>query len=319
MHESKLYLAAIATVIVGGAAIAWWYVRNENETVPIMAPLVEANDDTAASAAEAMTPSERQSAIELYMSPRPYFSPNAYDQGADEDISLFPAGYKRLLSIPFHGNKRVLRVYAAVNCSLSIKVSADCISNEVIVVMFDPEARVSRKVATIIGFQAANYGGIYVPLALSADDKTIILRAWMGSPGAGGSQVDLGYAAISALTTNASYHTEDLPALCSHLAVFYDSYGKIISLEESEKLFDWQQPGRRPNQGAIVFRDMTSGETKILADGEDTSYEIRYFDEASRSLGIQRIRYGFGPDCPRAEKSLDCAAITATNLAIRVP
>lgn len=317
--QNKLYIIAIIAFIAGGAAVTWAYLRNENETVPIMAPLVEATKDSIRTPATVMSNAERQAVKDRYMMPRQYFSPNEYDQGVDEDTSLFPAGYKRILSIPFHRGGEVLRVYSAVTCSLALRPGADCISDDVIVVRFNPQAKSSQRIATINAFHGANYGGVYVPLALTADDKNIILRAWMSSPGAGGSSIDLGYSKIPTMTDSASYATESLPRLASALAIFYDSYDKVVSLEESSKAFDWSQPGRNPNQGIIAYRNLVSGETKELADGTDMTYEIRSFSETDRTLAIQQIRYEFGVDCPRTEKMLDCAKPSATNYVIRVP
>jgi hypothetical protein len=318
--QNKLYLIAVIALILGAGAVAWTYLETQTETVPIMAPLAELNANTAPTEpATVMTDDERRAALREYAAPTIYFFPNEYDQGGNEDATDAPPPYQHLLSIPFHNAKSVLRVYANVICPVTLNQSGDCLGDDLVIVKYDPVAKISMKIATIASFHGGNYGGIFVPLALTKDDKNIVLKAWMGSPGAGGGAVDLGYSKILLTAKAETFAGETLPHLASAAAVFYDSYGKVVSLEESNRTFDWSQPGRNPNQGAVIYRDLVSGEAKTLADGADTSYEIRGFDEQERVLSLQLIRYSFDAECPRADKTLNCANRTATNIAIRVP
>ncbi len=165
-----------------------------------------------------------------------------------------------------------------------------------------------------------NSAGIFVPFAIAKDDQSILLRAHMGGPGAGGSSVDYGYAQIHIQPTpKESTPFTDFPIIATAKAYFYDSFGKVIYIDEGENTPVTPKPGPG-NNSVIMWRDLVSGEKRVLLAEKDMSYEVVKLDEKNHTIQIKATEYRFSTTCPReGDDALSCAAKATTLRSIELP
>jgi hypothetical protein len=308
-------------VILGLAILGGIVALDQNDSAPLAPALKEAVSESAlAPEPETVSPistSERAALFAKFMSPaRPTVAtPGSRLAGA-------PNGYMLLTSIDVPGKNTKLLTYIPSPRNMNDDGSpADLVlerKEPAKIFLADSDGTLT-KMADIDGASGANYGGIFLPQAITPDGKTVILRAWMGSPGAGGGLVDFGYSAINMSPYDHVLETSALPRLASKYAIFYDDWSKVISLEEGANAPDWAQPGRSPNQATVIYRNLMTGEKKTVAAEPETTYEFVDFDEAGKTLTIQSQKHVFGSECPAAGMTLDCSTVTATNTTISLP
>lgn len=165
-----------------------------------------------------------------------------------------------------------------------------------------------------------NSAGLFVPFAIAKDNESILLRAHMGGPGAGGSSVDYGYAQVHLKSRmNVTTPITDFPIVATAQAYFYDTFGKIIFIEEGENTPVTPKPGPG-NNSVIMFRNLVTGEKRVLLDEKDMSYEIVKLDETNNTIQIKATEYHFSNSCLReSDDALSCALKTTTLRSIELP
>ncbi len=234
-----------------------------------------------------------------------------------QNAALVPETYTSLLMVATHSCDAVLRVY--LGCASAIVESSPAPDQWVEIngtsyacgewkekIILEDIATKKANVVADLGVEArSNAGGLFVPLAFTRDDKNIILDAWMGSPGAGGGTIDLGYAIIPRSTVNGT--SKDKEPLAPRSALFYDSFGKMVYLDRSTKLPQYSQPGPTSNDGRIIRRDLVTLNTHPLLEEADTTYQLVDIDEKRSTLHIKATRHQFSTACPRAEDGLICS------------
>ncbi len=232
-----------------------------------------------------------------------YSYPNNYDNGAnDYSKDLAPQPYfKHLLSIPFNSSNSILRVYMSngnAGFVRLIKYSAS-----------DGSSKLIGDVSSQVG---GNWGGIYVPMAISKDDSHVLFNAQMGSPGAGGGSTTLGYASLS-LTfikyDNCGYLN---PEKIANQAYFYDNFSKVLFYAEAGNVPPSEKPGPNYNS-SLRFRNIVTAETKTLLQESNTIYQIINIDEKS---GIVNFK-----SCPWQEHRFEClnSDPTTQNRSLNLP
>ena len=202
-----------------------------------------------------------------------------------------------------------------------LRVYAKKDSIQLLIFVYDPhnETYFSLGDFTTVSF-TGNSGAIYAPYAITKDNANIILDAWMGDPGAGGGNVDYGFAIIplKPIAQKDRYDEKDFPYIATRSAHFYDSFGKVVYVTEGDNTPHHSIPGPS-NNAQIAFRDLTTGQTKTLLEEQDTSYEIEKIDEKSGILVMQTTKYKFSSACPRGEDSQDCAKKNTSERTITLP
>jgi len=161
----------------------------------------------------------------------------------------------------------------------------------------------SELVGDIISKTGGNWGGIYMPIAISKDDSHILFKAQMGSPGAGGGSVTMGYAYLSL----GSVKYDDCgyldPEKIANQVYFYDNFSKALFYSEEKNVPVSEKPGPYYNS-AIKFINIITAETKTLLEESNTIYEIIDIDE---KLGVVNFKscpwqaYRFS--CPDSDRS----------------
>ena len=251
--------------------------------------------------------------------------PNKYDSGTYNTNPYIPTTYSHLLSIPFHNIGKILRVYSVKPCSFDPSASYqnfDCIydNGEVHLTSFDP----ARSRSTYLGaIQRASYsgnsGGIFMPFALTKDDHNIILDAWMGSPGAGGGMQDYGYAMIPVKEASESTVYSDFAQIATRESFFYDNFGKVVYLGNSDKMPQYQQPGPRYNNGALYFRNLITNKVSTILEEENTTFDLVAIDIRVKRIILIATKYLFTDGCPKDDVGYYCAEKIMTIRTISLP
>lgn len=223
-----------------------------------------------------------------------YSYPNVYDNGVNdypEDI-VPESAFRHILSIPFNVSNAILRVYDSRNNTGFIRL-----------IKYSPLNNSSELVGDIISKTGGNWGGIYMPIAISKNDSHILLKAQMGSPGAGGGSVTMGYAYLSL----GSVKYDDCgyldPEKIANQVYFYDNFSKALFYSEEKNVPSSERPGPYYNS-AIKFINIITAETKTLLEEPNTIYEIIDIDE---KLGVVNFKscpwqaYRFS--CPDSDRS----------------
>ncbi|MEN9449672.1 MAG: hypothetical protein RJA83_286 [Pseudomonadota bacterium] len=251
-----------------------------------------------------------------------YFFPNQVDQGNNDTSPLLPKNHAHIFSLSFPNKNKVLRVY--VNPLAPVKGDLSSNYNESMVELFkkrnleefdatDYKAYLfvynpQRNSSTFLGVintesQTGNSGALYVPYAIRGDNKAIILDAWMGSPAAGGSMIDYGYALmpIRIASKNKAINSYILRAIATRKAVFYDHFSKVIYIDEGGKTPPCGKPG--PTNDAIIYYRNFLYPTKkrILAEKPNTVYSNINVDEANKTVTFVATSYFNLPQatCPQ--------------------
>lgn len=241
--------------------------------------------------------------------------PNAADSGQND---YAPDGGYHYYSIPSHDGRRVLRAYIICR-ELIASTPADTVCGDWAIQLWTYEAATKGLiyVATVGTFRGSNFGGLPMPIAWSKDDRLVILKDKMFSPGAGGSSVGPTFGTLD-VAKGDSANEQKVTYLATGSARFYDAYGKVVYLEESPKSVRYIQPGP-PNNGRIVYRNISGGQTKVLIEEPDTEYQIVSLDEKAGRLAIKAIHYRFGGSCPREDGNQSCAQSLSEDKTLQLP
>lgn len=220
-----------------------------------------------------------------------YMFPNTYDAGTnDYPPQISPkSAFKHLLSIPFNNSSDLLRVYSNNGNYLAL----------LRLVKYSVSSGTSEILGDISSETGSNWGGIYIPIAISKDDNHIIFKAHMGLPGAGGGSATLGYAYSSLSLPKYDVCGYIDPQKIANQVYFYDNFAKAIFLTEEGNVPASAKPGPDYNS-AIKFINIVSGETETLLKKPKTIYEIINIDERSKKLKFK--------SCPWKEDRFTCPA-----------
>lgn len=238
-------------------------------------------------------------AISLNSSPNGEISGEVYDKM----LSTFNLIKKTIVSIPFHNSSKVLQMF-----------------NDHELVIYDGQNNSSVFLGKIKEVSyTGNSGAIFIPIAITKDDNNIILDAHMGEPGAGGGSVDYGYAIIPIKPApNINFLIDNFPSIATRSAYFYDSFGKVVYIDEGANTPHYSMPGPS-NSGSIKFRNLITNDPKTILEEEDTSYEIAGLNEKSGTLNFKATKYYFSEKCPREEGAQYCAQTSITERSLQLP
>jgi hypothetical protein len=123
--------------------------------------------------------------------------------------------------------------------------------------------------------KSAKAGGcpfVYFPIAWSNNDTKIILE-W-GNPthcGSGG-------------VPKYKYYTinpegGEITGLATYDSIFFDNYGKIVFVDTSKKSPGYCGPTSQANKGAIILKDIENESEVLLAEENNSSYNLRNIDK----------------------------------------
>jgi uncharacterized protein YecT (DUF1311 family) len=243
--------------------------------------------------------------------------PNLSPTMSRKFTTLVPDGYESLFGIATHQCDAVLRVY--LRCPQSSEQEApinwmdSCGEMMILEDIKNTRARVLGEL--VVESRTGNSGGIFVPVAFTKNDQHIILKSWMGDPGAGGGQVDYGYETVARNGT-----TEKRAPLTPKPAIFYDDFGKVVYTIDSDKLPTFSQPGPRSNNGLLVVKDLAALTERRVLEEQDTTFELVNADEKNHTLTIRATEHRFSSSCPRNEEdSLRCSKKTVHEREIPLP
>lgn len=212
-------------------------------------------------------------------------------------------------TLPFH-DATVLRVYGAPKKSES-GYSDVALDADITLERFDPRTNTTTPLGHIHPRVGGNAGGIFVPFAITRDDKHILLDAHMGPPGAGGAMVDYGYGVMTV-------GSETVDTLATRAALFFDEYEKVVFVTEGDNTPHYTMPGPS-NDAVVVLRYVASSTSTPLLAARDTSYALVSADARQHTLKYRATHYTFSPACPRAENAESCAKTTVTEGTLHIP
>ena len=230
-----------------------------------------------------------------------YSYPNTYDNGVNDypkDIAPEPA-FHHILSVPFNVSNAILRVYSSSGNAGFIRLIKYSLSDNS-----------SELVGDIRSKTGGNWGGIYIPIAISKHDSHILFKAQMGSPGAGGGSVTMGYAYLSLASAKYDDCGYLNPEKIANQAYFYDNFSKALFYSEEKNVPPSERPGPYYNS-AIKFINIMTTETKTLLKEPNTIYEVINVDEESgvvsfKSCPWQKYRF----NCPISDESTQSRSIS---------
>jgi uncharacterized protein len=222
-------------------------------------------------------------------------------------VSLAPNQYQSLFAIATHQCDAVLRVY------LGCAGKQSCGE---LLILEDPANKQARALGKLEQeSRTGNSSGIFVPVAFAKNGRNIILKAWMGSPGAGGGLVNYGYE-----TMPRDGGTSQRSELAPNGAVFYSDFGMAVYTKDSSKLPAFTQPGPPSNNGLLVAKDLATLKERPVLEEPDTTFEILRADERNHTLTIRATQHVFSASCPRnQDDSLLCSKKTARERQIPLP
>jgi hypothetical protein len=256
-----------------------------------------------------------------------------------ESRAQVPPAFVRFEGIGTHACDAVLWVF--LGCTAAGAEGKRCDSWEERLLLEPMGTGVARVLGNVEPEMSGNAGGLFVPFAFTRDDRWILLRAWMFSPGAGGAAVDYGLGIIPVLTTPPprvsttlrqsrrravapSAQDEKAPLTVQPLPVrdptFYAQMGCAIGLANSDKTPSYMQPGYpSDNGGALVAVDLATMKQHTLLEERDTTYSVDRLDEKAGVLDIEVTRHTFGKNCPREEGALGCSTSIRSKRRLALP
>ena len=224
---------------------------------------------------------------------------------------LIPDNYTQFLAVQNHKCDAVLRLFAPKGCvrerwwcgdddhKVTASIIFEDLKNDRAYGLGDPFVEESQR---------GGSGAIFIPLAFTKDDNNIILDSWMAEHGMGGGVDDYGYYLISLSDAMKSGLIRQKQFLVSSSSIFFDDYGKVIYVRNSETLPSFSQPGPESNDGMVRVKDLITMQDKLLLEETDTSYELIKVDEHSSRATIRSTKHIFTNECPRnREDSLNCS------------
>ncbi len=227
-----------------------------------------------------------------------------------EKPSFVPSDYITFNSINFNfSTTEFINVY--YRCSASYCKD----DSDLIVTKYNSKDKSSIIIGKIHIVSGANAGGLFVPVAITKDNKKLILRAVMGSPGAGGGETDYGYALVSipGQESESEMIDKNYDSIGTPSAIFYDYSSKVIYVENGGKIPEFSKPGPS-NDGQIVSINLIS-ETKEVVLAEDyTSYRIKNIDESGNIMNFEATRYTIPSGCSVVDKYGEWTAYSYDSL-----
>lgn len=113
--------------------------------------------------------------------------------------------------------------------------------------------------------------------------------------------------------------TSDYARIATRGASFYDNYGKVVYLDNSDKMPQYPQPGPRHNSGALFYRDLVTNEPRIILEEENTTFELIAIDVLAKKIILMVTKYEFTEACPKNEDGYYCAKKATTARTIPIP
>jgi hypothetical protein len=238
-----------------------------------------------------------------------------------ESRAQVPPAFVRFEGIATHACDAVLWVF--LGCTAAGAEGKRCDSWAERLLLEPIGTGVARVLGNVEPEMGGNAGGLFVPFAFTRDDRWILLRASMFSPGAGGAAVDYGlgiipvFVARSPQDEKAPLTVEPLPA---RDPTFYAQMGCAIGLANSDKTPSYTQPGYpSDNGGALVAVDLATMKQHTLLEERDTTYSVDRLDEKAGALDIEVTRHTFGKNCPREEGALGCSTSIRSKRRLPLP
>jgi hypothetical protein len=251
--------------------------------------------------------------------------PQAKHDIRGESSTLVPPTFVRFEGIATHACDAVLWVF--LGCTEATNDGAACMNWEERLVLEPVGKGASLVVGNVDVVRGGNSSGLFVPFALTRDDRWILLRAWMFSPGAGGGAVNYGIGVIArpprpmreSVRPRGDSRVE-VKALPARDPSFYADYGCAIGLAASDKTPTYSQPGfPSDNGGALVAVDLATLQTRPLLQEGDTTYSVERLDEKAGTIDVRVAKHTFGKDCPRGDGALSCSTSTSTRRTLALP
>jgi hypothetical protein len=243
--------------------------------------------------------------------------PQAKHDMRAESSALVPPSFVRFEGIATHTCDAVLWVY--LGCTAATDDGKACQNWTERLVLEPVGTGASSVIGNVEPRRGGNSAGLFVPFAFTRDDRSILLQAWMFSPGAGGGAVDYGVGVIARSTRqgDAPLEVKSFPARDPS---FYADFGCAIGLAASGKTPTYSQPGfPSDNGGALVAVDLATLKTRTLLEERDTTYTVDRLDEKSGAIDLRAARHTFGKDCPRGDGALSCSTSTSSKRTIALP
>jgi hypothetical protein len=243
--------------------------------------------------------------------------PQAQHDLRSTHTALVPPTFVRFEAITTHACDAVLRVF--LGCTEAAGDGTSCLSWRERLVLEPVGAGAAQILGDVDAVRGGNSAGLFVPFAFTRDDRWILLRAWMFSPGAGGGAVDYGVAVIARSTRRGESPIDVQPLPVRDLS-FYADYGCAIGLGASDRTPTYSQPGFPSNNGgALVAVDLATLQPRTLLEEPDTTYAVKRFDEKAGAIDVEVTRHTFGKDCPREEGTLGCSLASASRRTVPLP
>ncbi len=243
--------------------------------------------------------------------------PEAQHDLRPANAALVPPAFVRFEAIATHACDAVLRVF--LGCTEATGDGTSCLTWRERLVLEPVATGTAGIVGDVDPVRGGNSGGLFVPFAFTRDDRWLLLRAWMFSPGAGGGAVDYGVGVIARSTRRGASPIDVEPYPVRDL-VFYADYGCAVGLGASDETPTYTQPGFPSNNGgALVAVDLATLKPRTLLEERDTTYAVKALDEKAGTLELEVTRHTFGKDCPREEGALGCSAASSSRRVIALP
>jgi hypothetical protein len=231
--------------------------------------------------------------------------------------ALVPPTFVPFERIATHACDAVLRVF--LGCTEATGDGTSCLSWRERLVLEPVGTGAAEVLGDVDAVHGGNSGGLFVPFAFTHDDRSILLRAWMFSPGAGGGAVDYGVGVVPR-SSRRRESPIDVQALPIRDLLFYADYGCGIGLGASDRTPTYSQPGFPSNNGgALVTLDLATLQPRPLLEERDTTYTVKRLDEKAGTLDVELTRHTFGKDCPREEGALGCSSGSTSRRTVPLP
>jgi hypothetical protein len=243
--------------------------------------------------------------------------PLAQQEMRAANAAMVPPTFVRFEAIATHACDAVLRVF--LGCTEATGDGTSCLNWRERLVLEPVGTGAAQIIGNLDPVRGGNSSGLFVPFAFSRDDRWILARAWMFSPGAGGGAVDYGVGVVAP-----SVRRGDSPVGVQPFPVrdpsFYAGFGCAIGLGASDKTPTYSQPGFPSNNGgALVAVDLVALHPRTLVEERDTTYAVKRLDEKAGILDVEVTRHSFGKDCPREEGALGCSAASSSRRTLALP
>ncbi|MDD4409568.1 MAG: hypothetical protein PHW52_02830 [Candidatus Pacebacteria bacterium] len=202
-------------------------------------------------------------------------------------ISL--SDYNIMKTILFNTSKDELRVYS----KCANQEDEPC-EDGIILTRYNPSSGLNNIMGAVkFVSKTGNSGGLYYPIAITKDDRKIVFDAEMGSPGAGGSEIDYGFG-IADISNGRADFIISVEQIATYGAIFFDGYSKVVYVDEGKNTPVFMKPGPI-NNGKIVSGDLINGTEKVVLSESYTSYDMD--NVKGNVLAFKATKYVVPKDC----------------------